>query len=267
MSNRITRAFDSGAHGARSGAAAGARPALRRLAGRVACACRAALPQACALCVAPAGDALVCPACAAALPRLPPACPVCALPAAGACVCGRCLRQPPPFAATVAALVYAFPVDRLLQQLKYGGRLAFADWAAGELAAAVAAVHARGDGASPDRVIAVPLSAARQRERGFNQAHEIAARVATCLGLPVAHSLERVAGGVAQAALPWSARARNVRGAFVCRGSLAGARIALVDDVMTTGATLAEATAALRSAGAARVECWVVARTLPPAGP
>jgi len=238
---------------------------MRRLAWRVAGACRAALPQACALCVAPAGDALVCPACAAALPRLPQACPVCGLPGAGACVCGRCLRHPPPFAATVAAFVYAFPVDRLLHQLKYGGRLALADWAAAQLArAAAAAFDTRGEGAWPDRVMAVPLSAARQRERGFNQAHEIAARVAASLGLPVAHALERIGGGVPQAALPWSARARNVRGAFACRDRLSGARIALVDDVMTTGATVAAAAATLRGAGATRVECWVVARTLPP---
>ena len=258
MSNRITGTLDCGAHGAPVG--------MRRLASRVARACRAALPQACALCVAPAGDALVCPACAAALPGLPQACPVCGLPGAGACVCGRCLRHPPPFAATVAAFVYAFPVDRLLQQLKYGGRLALADWAAAQLTVAAAtALRARGDDEWPDRVIAVPLSATRQRERGFNQAHEIAARVAASVGLPVAHSLLRVEGGVPQAALRWSARAKNVRGAFACRANLGGARIALVDDVMTTGATLAEAAATLRRAGAARVECWVVARTLPPA--
>ena len=266
MSNRIRRSFDSGVMGARRGPAVDARPGLRRLVGRAVRACRKALPQACALCVAPAGDALVCSACAAALARLRDACPVCALPGEGTSVCGRCLLHPPPFAATVAAFVYAFPVDRLLQQLKYGGRLAFADWAAAELAVAAAtALRARGDGEWPDRVIAVPLSATRQRERGFNQAHEIAARVAASVGLPVAHSLLRVEGGVPQAALRWSARAKNVRGAFSCHTNLGGARIALVDDVMTTGATLAAATAALRGAGATRVECWVVARTLPPA--
>jgi ComF family protein len=251
--------------GGRGEATGGAHPVLQRLAGRITRAARAALPQACALCVAPAGDALVCPACDATMPRLRQACPVCALPGTGSSVCGRCLRHPPPFAATVAAFVYAFPVDRLLQQLKYGGRLAHAEWAAAQLAGAAAgALAARGGGARPQCVAAVPLSATRQRERGFNQAHEIAARVAAHLGLTVAHPLARVEGGVPQAALPWSARATNVRNAFACRADLSGARIALIDDVMTTGATVKAAAAALRGAGAAHVECWIVARTLPP---
>jgi len=105
----------------------------------------------------------------------------------------------------------------------------------------------------------------RQRERGFNQATEIAARVGRATALPLAAALARVSSGPPQAALPWTARRSNVRGAFVTRAEVRGARIALVDDVMTTGATLAEAARTLVDAGAARVECWVVARTLPPA--
>jgi ComF family protein len=117
----------------------------------------------------------------------------------------------------------------------------------------------------PERVIALPLASARQRERGFNQAREIAARVAARLRLPFsARTLERVTVGPPQAALPWSSRAKNIRGAFACRDELRGSRIALVDDVMTTGATLTEAAKTLRRAGAARVECWVLARTFPP---
>jgi ComF family protein len=224
------------------------------------------LPQTCALCAGHAGNALVCPACAIALPRLPPACPVCALPVAVAAVCGACLSRPPPFAATVAPFIYAFPVDRLLQQFKYGGRLAFAEWAAEELATAAAGALAARDGADrPAVVAAVPLAPARQRERGFNQAHEIAVRVARRLGLPVVNALERTAGATPQAALRWSERARNVRGAFSCGRDVRGLAVALVDDVMTTGATVGEAAAALRRAGAARIETWVVARTLPPA--
>jgi ComF family protein len=226
---------------------------------------QAALPQACALCAGPAADALVCAGCAGDLPRLPPACSVCALPAGGADVCARCLADPPPFVATVAAFAYRFPIDRLLQRLKYAGQIAYADWLGTRLADPVAqALRRRADATVPDCAVALPLAPSRQRERGFNQAREIAVRCARVLQLPLAQPLERTVAGAPQAGLPLSARAGNVRGAFVCRTPLAGARVALIDDVMTTGATLAEAAVALQRAGAARVECWVVARTLPP---
>ena len=233
---------------------------------------RSGLPQRCALCAGAADTALVCASCARAMPRLASPCPVCALPvgASGAtgatpASCGACLRHPPPYAATLAAFVYAFPVDRLLQSLKYGGRVALADYAGAELAAAVAAaLAAAGADRRPHAVCAMPLAPARQRARGFNQAQELARRVATTLGLPLAAPLERRRHGEAQAALAWSERARNVAGAFACTGDVRGRRLALVDDVMTTGATVAAAATALRDAGAATVEAWVVARTLPP---
>ena len=156
-------------------------------------------------------------------------------------------------------------MDRLLQQLKYGGRLALADWAGAALAEAVrASLAPRPAAEQPGQVVALPLARARQRERGFNQAREIAARVAHAVGLPLAAPLARIATGstTPQAALAWKERASNVLGAFAVDGDVRGARIALVDDVMTTGATLAEATRMLLRAGAADVECWVVARTL-----
>jgi ComF family protein len=215
--------------------------------------------------MAVAGGALLCGECTAALPWLGDACGACALPSAGGAICGACLARPPPYAATIAGLVYAFPVDRLLQQLKYGGRLALADWAATALAAAVkTSLARRAESTWPDRIAALPLAAARQRERGFNQAHEIASRVAPIVALPLATPLTRIVSGPPQAALSWSRRARNVRDAFAVVGEVRGASIALVDDVMTTGATLAEAARTLRRAGAARVECWVLARTLRP---
>ncbi len=297
MSNLFSNSFD--------------RRARRALGNHVASAARAALPQRCELCVAPAGGALLCGACAAALPRLPASCPQCALPSPGGGaatvpgggaatvlgggaatvlgggaatvlgggaatvlgggaatvlggeVCGACLSAAPPYAATVAALVYAFPVDRLLQHLKYGGRLALADWAASTLLDALApAFHARAADDLPDRVVALPLAPARQRERGFNQAREIATRVACQLDLPLVAALRRTSAGPAQASLRWADRAANVRGAFEAACEVRDARIAIVDDVMTTGATLADAARALTRAGAARVECWVVARTL-----
>ena len=177
----------------------------------------------------------------------------------------RACTDPPPYAATIAALVYAFPVDRLIQRIKYGGNIALAHWAGSTLAAAVLSrLDRRAAADRPQQIVALPLSAPRQRERGFNQAGEIAARVAAATALPVAAPLERIPGGSPQAALPWAERRGNVRGAFAVRGGVRGARLALVDDVMTTGATLAEASRALVGAGAAHVECWVVARTLRP---
>ena len=175
------------------------------------------------------------------------------------------MSTPPPFAETIAALTYAFPVDRLIQRIKYGGNIALVDWAGAALAAAVRARLTHRDPClRPQRIVALPLSASRQRERGFNQAGEIAARVARATALPVFAPLVRVRAGPPQAALPWTARRANVRGAFAARGDVRGARIALVDDVMTTGSTLAEASRVLIDAGAHRVECWVVARTPPP---
>ena len=255
LSNRNAKTFDSAAVPRRAGA--------RAVAHRLATLARLALPQRCELCVAPAGGALLCADCERALPRVSSPCSQCALPSAGVPVCGACVATPPPYAATVAAFAYAFPADRLLRRIKFQGRLALAEWAGGALAdAVVAAVARRQNGELPDRVVALPLAPSRQRERGFNQAREIAVQVARRTGLPLAAPLARIAAGTPQTRLPWARRGPNVRGAFAVSSRVDGARIALVDDVMTTGATLAEAARTLAQAGADRVECWVVARTL-----
>jgi len=227
-------------------------------------AARRALPQRCELCAATSGAQLLCPACLESLPRLGPACPLCALPTAAGEVCGRCLARPPPFEATVAAYAYAFPVDRLLHAFKYHGRLALAEWGA----SAILAEQERHRGVRrPDRLVALPLSRERQRERGYNQAFEIARVIARRLAVPLLRDgARRVRAAPPQTALPWSERAKNVRGAFACEVDLADLDIAVIDDVMTTGASLAEFAKTLRKAGAARVENWVIARTLPPAG-
>jgi predicted amidophosphoribosyltransferase len=185
---------------------------------------RLALPQHCELCVADCGDELLCKPCIADLPRLPSACPACALPISGGLVCGVCLAHPPPWSRTVAAFVYAFPVDQLLQQLKYRGRLALADWAGAALADAVRASFAsRAPAERPDRIVALPLAKSRQRNRGFNQAHEIGVRAARAVGLPLTTPLTRVADTTPQAALLERARATSAArlpcGAFAARGS------------------------------------------------
>lgn len=221
-----------------------------------------ALPQTCVLCAERSGAAMLCAPCMNSLPSLPASCPVCARPSPGAAVCGACLKRRPRFAATLAACAYAFPLDRLVQALKYQHQLALAGPLGDALAAA--ALRAPPSYVWPDALIAVPLGAARQRERGFNQAVEIARVVARGTGLPVVTGLVRSGDAPAQATLPWALRRRNLRGAFACRGVFAGRHVALVDDVMTTGATLEAAATALLQAGAVRVDAWVVARTLPP---
>jgi len=171
--------------------------------------------------------------------------------------CGRCLAETPHFDATIALADYAPPVNRMIAALKFGGRLPLAD-AFGALLAARAQPSL--DGA--DAICPVPLAFERQAERGFNQAHEIARRVAAaCGGLLRVDVLLRIRNTAAQMDLAPDERRRNVRGAFVARGDLSGMHIVVIDDVMTTGATLDAIAVALKRAGAARVTNLVVART------
>jgi ComF family protein len=200
---------------------------------------------------------ILCEACRAELPRLPAErCPRCALPTPGGAVCGRCLADPPAYDATCAALTYDFPADALVHALKFRGELGLAPLMAGFLATEI-----REHGV--DRVMPVPLSAARLRERGYNQAVEIARPLAR--GRLDLESCVREDNAPPQMALPWDARQRNIRGAFRCRRAILGATVAVVDDVMTSGATLNELARTLKRAGATRVVNWVFARTLPPA--
>ena len=215
---------------------------------------------ACLLCRGAAPQGLLCAACDADLPRLDRAlCPRCAVPSASGAICGRCLAHPPRFDATVAALAYRFPADVLVHALKFRGELALAALLARLLAERIAPeplVHF---------VLPVPLAARRLRERGYNQALEIARHVARATGARLAPEIcERARDTPAQTDLPWSERAGNVRGAFRAGRALDGATIAVLDDVMTTGATLDEIAAALKDSGASYVVNWVVARTLPP---
>ncbi|MBW8329291.1 MAG: ComF family protein [Thiobacillus sp.] len=219
------------------------------------------VPPACLLCSGRASRAL-CPGCHADLPwHRQPHCPQCATPTPDGRVCGACLKHPPAFDRTRAALAYAFPLDRLIPRLKYQGQLAIAPVLGECLLQAVR--HAP----RPDRLIAMPLHATRIRERGFNHATEIARTVATGLDLPLdLASCRRVRDTPPQMGLKHDARRRNVRGAFACSGEVQGQRVAIVDDVMTTGTSLDELAKTLKQAGAKEVETWVVARTLPPGG-
>ena len=209
----------------------------------------------CLLCGAEGGPELLCPACIAELPALAESCPRCALPSPAGAVCGSCLNHPPHFDATLALWRYEFPCDRLVQALKYRARLALAGFFARNLASRPIP--------EVDLIVPMPLHAKRLAERGFNQALEIARGLARHLRRPIEpRGVLRVKDTPPQTELPYEERARNVRGAFLCRLDLSGASVAVLDDVMTTGATLNKLARALKRAGAARVENLVIARTV-----
>ncbi|GEP30284.1 amidophosphoribosyltransferase [Sulfuriferula plumbiphila] len=216
------------------------------------------LPQNCLLCGTFSGRAKLCADCAADLPYHPQACcPVCALPTLNGAICGHCLKRPPHFGSTRAAYTYAFPLDRLVQSLKYRHNLAVVSLLADTLATQ-AASHPL-----PDALIPMPLHPNRLRQRGFNQAHEIARHIARILRLPVLpHAATRIIDTAPQASLPLNERRKNLRGAFVCDHTLQGKRVAIVDDVLTSGSTLDALAGALLKAGALEVQCWVAARAV-----
>ncbi len=210
----------------------------------------------CLLCGAETGPELLCPACIGELPALAESCPRCALPSPAGAVCGSCLNHPPQFDATLALWRYEFPCDRLVQALKYRARLALAGFFARNLASRPIP--------EVDLIVPMPLHAKRLAERGFNQALEIARGLARHLGRPIEpRGVLRVKDTLPQTELPYEERAKNVRGAFLCKLDLSGASVAVLDDVVTTGATLNELARALKRAGATRVKNLLVARTVP----
>ena len=199
-------------------------------------------------------DGLWCNSCDAALPYLDaPHCPVCALPTPAGEVCGHCLTDPPLFGSTTAIFGYAFPLDKLIQGMKYGEQLALAHAFAKKLLQRIDKSN------FPDYVIAMPLHPAKLRERGFNQSLLLAATIELKL-LP--NACRRVRDTPPQSALPWKERKKNVRNAFSCDRDLAGKRVALVDDVLTTGASLNALAEAVSKKGAIEISAWVVARTI-----
>jgi len=215
--------------------------------------------QPCVLCGSMNRAGLWCVACDSTLPYLNmPHCPVCALPTPTGKVCGHCLSHPPLFTHTTAVFGYAFPLDKLIQAMKYGEQLALASAFAGKLAQHI------DQAALPDYVIPMPLHPAKLRERGFNQSLLLAAKIMSMHSLKLLpDACQRVRDTPPQSALPWKERKKNIRNAFRCDIDLTGKRIALVDDVLTTGASLNALAEAVQLRGAKEISTWVVARTLP----
>ena len=222
----------------------------------------ARLPSLCAICHG-WGTQRVCAACVQRFAITRPRCTRCALQVPeGVRLCGACLSAPPPFARTLAAVDYDHPWDGLITHFKFHGALDLAPALVQQLLAA--SDHSRTP--APTLLLPVPLSLQRLRERGYNQAWELARRLGRALHCPTdAHLLLRVKDTPHQLAFPPDQREGNVRAAFAIEPrrikELRGRSVTLVDDVMTTGATAGEIARMLLQAGASEVAVWVVART------
>ncbi|CAD5106595.1 ComF family protein [Zestomonas carbonaria] len=224
--------------------------------------------QFCLLCDEPADGAQpLCHPCELELPWLDAQCRVCALPlpVAGQ-VCGACLKRPPTYARVIAPWRYDFPLDSLVTRFKHQGK-----WPLGRLLAERLAEHLRQAFAHglprPHALLPVPLANVRLRQRGFNQAALLARWVGKELRLPVdERTLLRTQDTPAQQGLDAAARRRNLRHAFVLAPSaeVRGRHLALLDDVLTTGATAEALARLLLRAGAARVDVYCLARTPKP---
>ena len=200
--------------------------------------------QDCVLCVAPSGSSLVCVPCEERLVR----CHAKGLDD---------LVPQPAFDDVASRFEYRFPVDRMVLRFKFAGELPVGRWLGVQLAREVARAS------RPHLIVAPPLTKLRLRERGFNQALEIAKVVGAEIGVRVDLSgVLKCRDTPPQPTLGGRARRRNLRGAFECRLALCGEHVAIVDDVLTTGATADAVARALKRAGAGRVSVWTAARAM-----
>jgi len=218
----------------------------------------ALLPSHCLLCGAHGQGALsLCPACEADMPRNAMCCARCALPLESpAPLCGRCIKHAPPWDAAWAPFRYEWPLAQLEARFKFGG-----DLAAGRTLSLLWSAS-RAPAAMPGAILPVPLHDSRLRRRGYNQALELARPLAKHFRVPVLRdALHRTRATHAQTELSAIQRRRNVRGAFAANlDGRAPQHVAVLDDVSTTGATLAECARVLKRAGVQRVDVWALAR-------
>lgn len=228
-----------------------ARPGRVGMRGWAGAALRTVYPPLCLLCGGAGDHGLdVCRACAFELPWIQLGCPSCGLELrAEDAPCLGCARHPPVQDATLSALVYRFPVDRLVMRLKYHRGLAEAQLL-GQLLAWAVRARAPDWLEGVECLVPVPLHRRRLRERGYNQAHELALVLSAVLRIPLcAHGVARVVDTRPQAGLSAGQRARNLAGAFAVAPGFPYRHVAIVDDVLTTGRTVGALTRALRGAG------------------
>lgn len=223
-------------------------------------------PRRCILCDMPSGSLNCCAGCRGDLPWINMSCRRCGdvLPAEyNHEVCGRCGDFIPPIARIVSALVYEYPIDRLIARAKFQRRIDMA-YALGELLAHhLLGLINESAIVLPELIVPVPLHPRRTAQRGFNQAIEIARPLAQTLHMPMdTKACRRIRNTAEQARIEAAERPRNTRNAFRACKNLDGISVAVIDDVITTGSTVNALAAALGNAGARQVQIWTVARTV-----
>ena len=214
----------------------------------------------CALC-GEEGRRLVCSACCSDLPRLMLVCARCGLPSHNS-VCAACLVNPPRWQHLVAPFSFAYPIDKIIHAFKYSGAIFWHSFLAAEMVRRGLTLKVP----IPDVLIPVPMHPRRLADRGFNQALELARGIGREMDVPIlAGATARTESGLPQVGLSAGKRWQNIRGAFTATLSDAAPRsVAIVDDILTTGATANELAQVLRRTGIKKIQVWVVARTQGP---
>ena len=217
-------------------------------------------PPTCVLCLDRGSNGQdICQACLDELPRNHQACPICAepMPRADSC-CGHCIAKRPPFDRIYAPFLYEFPLSELIGALKFHGRLPLSRLL-GEM---MGDELERMGTAQPDMLMPVPLHTKRLRQRGYNQALELARPLARRFATRLdTSSCQRSGNSEALSHLDRKHRQQAIRGAFTLNPTFRANHVAIIDDVVTTGSTVTELAKLLRKAGVGRIDVWAVART------
>ncbi|MEE8058380.1 MAG: phosphoribosyltransferase family protein [Pseudomonadales bacterium] len=203
----------------------------------------------------------LCRPCSDELPLLSHCCQRCALPLTDGSQnnCGQCLQSPPPFQHTKATWHYSPPIAQLISSFKYNHRYSYGHTLAKIMGFKLASAYTHNN--LPDVIIATPLHWYRQLRRGFNQSEQLTQSLAKHLNIPPLRAVKRCKSTPPQQSLNARQRKQNLQGAFTVCADVTGKRLALVDDVMTTGATASEISRCLLKAGAAEIHIWCLART------
>ncbi len=222
------------------------------------------LPYQCVLCDATTQNKLdLCQACLEELPWLQSACRICAQPLLhhdDNVICGECIKCQPAYQRTLALCHYESPLPYFIQQLKFNKKLLYARLLSELMVSRIR--HYYHETSLPEYIVPVPLHAKRIRERGFNQALEIAKPIAKQLQIPLlTHHVKRIRHTQAQAELPANQRRKNLRNAFAIKKPIQAKHVAIIDDVVTTGNTVCELAITLKRADIENIDVWCCART------